>query len=349
MTVLKRFVAGALASDAMTSILRPLASGVASVFMMHRFADPDRQNAGHDCEALRSHLAYLRRMRYELVGLLELAKRLEVRDARLARTVAFTVDDGYADYATAGARVFEEFDCPATVFIVTGVVDTGGWYWWDRLRVALELAERRTLEIELAGEPLQLTWTDAASAARAARTIVVRLKPVPDAERRKLLDAIPSLVGADVPASPPARYAPMTWDEIRACGRGVTTFGAHTVTHPILSRTDDAESQSEMETSWRRLTSETTAAIPVFCYPNGEEADFGERETRVLRDLGMAAAVTSLAGYATVNAFHRAPDSRFRIPRFSYGGERNELVQVVSGVERMKMAVRRAVAPRASA
>jgi peptidoglycan/xylan/chitin deacetylase (PgdA/CDA1 family) len=286
-------------------------------------------------------------MRYELVGLLELAKRLEARDARLARSVVFTIDDGYADYATAGARVFEEFDCPATVFVVTGVADTGGWYWWDRLRVALEVAERRTLEIEIGGRPLQLAWSDAASAAKAARAIVVRLKPVPDGERRQILDAIPSLVDADVPALPPARYAPMTWDEIRACGRGVTTFGGHTVTHPILSRADGAASRSEIETSWRRLSSETTAAIPVFCYPNGEEADFGDRETQVLRELGMAAAVTSLAGYASVKAFHRMPDGRFRLPRFSYGGDRNELVQVVSGVERMKMAVRRAVAPRA--
>jgi peptidoglycan/xylan/chitin deacetylase (PgdA/CDA1 family) len=343
---LKRFVAGALASDPMTAVMQPLTRGVASVLMMHRFADPARQNAGHDAAMLRAHLGYLRRMRYELVGIGELARRLENRDTRLGKTVAFTIDDGYADYATIGAPVFEEFDCPATVFVVTGVVDDGGWYWWDKLRVAFEMAARRMLVIEIAGEPLRLEWSDNAGAARAARTIVDRMKGASDAERRRILDSIPEAVEADVPGSPPPRYAAMTWDEVRACGRGVTTFGAHTVTHPILARTDDAGARSEIETSWRRLSAETSAAIPVFCYPNGAEGDLGPRETGILREIGMTAAVTSRPGYATVAAFHRDADARFLVPRFPYGGETNELVQFVNGVERMKMAVRRAVTRR---
>ncbi len=346
---LKRFVAGALASDPVTTLMQPLTRGVASVLMLHRFADPDRQNAGHDAGALRSHLAYLRRMRYELVGLTELVSRLQNHDARLAKTVAFTIDDGYADYATVGAKVFEEFDCPATVFIVTGVIDDGGWYWWDRLRVALETAQRRSLAIEIQGKPLQLQWSDAPSAARAARTIVDRLKVVTNQELRAVLDAIPVAVEADAPASPPSRYAPMSWDEVRACGKRLTTFGAHTVTHPILSRTDDATARYEIETSWRRLSAETSAAIPVFCYPNGTDSDFGTRETTILRELAMTAAVTSQPNYETVARFHHDSESRFRMPRFPYGGETTEFVQIVSGVERMKMAVRRTNAPRVDA
>lgn len=343
---LKRFVAGTLASDPITTLLQPLARGVASILMLHRFADADRQNAGHDPDVLRSHLAYLRRMRYELVSLVELTKRLDERDHRLARTVAFTIDDGYADYATVGAPVFEEFDCPATVFVVTGATNERGWYWWDRLRVALEMAERRSLTIEVAGNPLKLTWTDATTAARAARTIVDRMKFVSDAERRRILETIPALVEAHLPAQPPPRYASMTWDEIRRCARGVTTFGAHTVTHPILSRTDDTQSRWEIEASWTQLTRETGGAIPVFCYPNGGQADLGTRETRTLSELGIQAAVTSQPGYATVAGFHSAPDARFLVPRFPYGGETTEFVQVVSGVERMKLFVRGAIGGR---
>ena len=346
---LKRFVARALTTDPMTAVMQPLTRGVASVMMLHRFADPERQNAGHDANELRSHLAYLRRMRYELVGLRELVTRLQNHDTRLAKTVAFTVDDGYADYATVGVRVFAEFDCPATVFVVTGAVDERGWYWWDRLRVALETASRRTLALEIAGTSLALEWSDHAGAERAARTIVDRMKRASDADRRRILDEIPRLVEAEVPAAPPARYAALTWDEIRACSNGLTTFGAHTVTHPILARTDDATARREIETSWRRVASETTAAIPVFCYPNGGSTDLGPRETRILRDLGMTAAVTSQMGYATVEAFHRDADGPFLVPRFPYYGDTTSLVQVVSGVERMKLAVRRSIARRVSA
>jgi peptidoglycan/xylan/chitin deacetylase (PgdA/CDA1 family) len=336
----KRIVADALTSDRMTTLMQPLTRGVAAVMMLHRFADPARGNAGHDRDTLRAHLAYLRRMRYDLVGLAELLGRLETRDRRLSKTVAFTIDDGYADYATIGAPVFEEFDCPATVFIVTGITDDRGWYWWDRLRVSLETAARPHLAIELGGRPLQLDWSDAAGAARAARTIVDRMKRAPDAERRRVLDAIPSMVEADVPATPPARYESMTWEQIRTCARGVTTYGAHTVSHPILSRTDDGVARSEIETSWRRLSEQSTAAIPVFCYPNGAAGDVTHRETTILAEVGLAAAVTSQPGYASPADFHHSADSRFLVPRFQYGGDTTDLVQVVSGVERVKLALR---------
>ena len=340
---LKQLVASALSSAPVTALAQPLARGVASIFMMHRFHDADRGNAGHDRETLRACLAYLRRNRYDLVALAELVKRLGARDTRLAKTVAFTIDDGYADYATVGAPVFEEFDCPATVFIVSGVTSERGWYWWDRLRVALETAQRRALTLDVGSNPLVLEWTDIASAARAARAIVDRMKHVPDGERRRILDAIPALVEADVSSAPPSRYASMTWDEIRQCGKGVTTFGAHTVNHPILARTDDATARAEIETSWHRLQQETTAAIPVFCYPNGGPSDISPRETQILRDVGMSAAVTSQPGYATPSAFSTNRESPYLVPRFPYGETTTDLVQVVSGVERAKRAVRRVI------
>ena len=339
----KQFVASALSSAPVTALAQPLAHGVASIFMMHRFRDPERGNAGHDRETLRACLAYLRRNRYDLVGLAELVARLKAADGRLSKTVAFTIDDGYADYATVGAPAFEEFDCPATVFIVSGVTDERGWYWWDRLRVALEVAQRRALTLDVGGSALSLEWTDAQSAARAARAIVDRMKHVPDAERRRILDAIPGLVDADVPSAPPARYASMSWDEIRRCGKGVTTFGAHTMSHPILARTDDATARSEIETSWRRLQKETSAAIPVFCYPNGGPSDISARETQILRDVGIAAAVTSQPGYATPRGFSANQESPYLVPRFSYGETTTDLVQVVSGIERAKRALRRVI------
>lgn len=340
---IKRFIAGTLSSDAVTSLMAPLTHGVASILMLHRFADPDRGNSGHDRNTLRTHLAYLRRKRYELVGVAELIARLESGDSRLSKTVAFTIDDGYADYATIGAPVFEEFDCPATVFIVSGITDTHGWYWWDRLRVALETADRQSLTVEIGGTPLRLAWTDAAGANRAARALIDRIKLVPDTERRRVLDAVPALVGGEVPVTPPPRYASMTWDEIRACGRGVTTFGAHTVSHPILARTDDAVARAEIEGSWNRVRAETDAAVPVFCYPNGGPNDVTARETTILTELELAAAVTSRPGYASPGGFRATPDARYLVPRFPYGGDRHELVQVVSGVERMKLVLRRSV------
>src|SRR6476620_9188056 len=139
-----------LAAAVAAPVSHRLLRGTGSIFTLHRFADRDRGNAGHDPAGVRADLAYLRRERYELVSLADLAARLRDRNSRLGKTVAFTVDDGYADFATVGEPVFSEYDCPVTVFIVTGVVDTGTWYWWDRLSEAIAHADQRELEVEVA-------------------------------------------------------------------------------------------------------------------------------------------------------------------------------------------------------
>lgn len=337
----KRRVASVLASDAVSSLFRPFARGVASVFMLHRFADNDRGNSGHDPRALRTHLEYLRRRRYELVSLADLVERLRTGHSRLYKTIAFTIDDGYADYATAGAPVFAEFDCPATVFIVTGVTDRRGWYWWDHLQVSLETSTKRSFAIDIGATPSRFEWSDAVDAVRVARRIIDALKLVPDAERRRVLDAIPQMLDVELPASPPARYESMTWDQIRTCGGGLTSFGAHTVSHPILARTDDAAARFEIEGSWRRLREQTGAAISVFCYPNGGPGDVTAREAMIVRDAGMVAAVTTSPGYASVTRWKAATDGPYFVPRFPYDGQLHELAQVVSGVERVKLAIRR--------
>jgi peptidoglycan/xylan/chitin deacetylase (PgdA/CDA1 family) len=259
----------------------------------------------------------------------------------LYKTVAFTIDDGYADYATVGAPVFAEFDCPATVFIVTGVTDQRGWYWWDRLRVALEMATNRSLMLDIGTTPTRFDWASAADAPGVARRIIDALKLVPDVERRRVLDVIPRILDVELPATPPSRYESMTWDEIRSCGRGLTTFGAHTVSHPILARTEDTVARFEIEDSWRQLREQTDAAIGVFCYPNGGPGDVTAREATIVRSAGIDAAVTSSPGYASDAAWSATAQAPYFVPRFPYGGQLHELAQVVSGVERMKLAIRR--------
>jgi len=158
--------------------------------------------------------------------------------------------NGYADYASCGAPVFEEFDCPATVFIVTGVTDERGWYWWDRLRFVLE--HSRHIHIGTSG------------AAVATRRVE----------------------------------------------------------------------------SWRRLRVETDAAVPIFCYPNGGAGDTTAREIAFLRELGLTGEVTSRPGYATPRDWHAEPEGQCLSARFPYAPAMHEFVEVVSGFERAKMAVR---------
>jgi peptidoglycan/xylan/chitin deacetylase (PgdA/CDA1 family) len=132
----------------------------------------------------------------------------------------------------------------------------------------------------------------------------------------------------------------MTWDDLRAAERLGMTFGPHTVTHPILSQTDDGQSQRELVTSWERLRAEAARPAPVFCYPNGMLADFTEREMRTLREQGLIGAVLGVAGYADRPRFARAPHGPYLVHRFSYADHLAQNLQYASGLERLKEILR---------
>lgn len=109
------------------------------------------------------------------------------------------------------------------------------------------------------------------------------------------------------------------------------------MSHSILSLVDEARAELEISESWRRLRAETDAAIPVFCYPQGDKRSFTLREAPILRRHGLIAALSALQGYATASAFSAGnPDACYAIPRFPYYDDRSHFVQIVSGLERLK-------------
>jgi peptidoglycan/xylan/chitin deacetylase (PgdA/CDA1 family) len=311
--------------------------------MLHRFADPARGNGGHDPVVLRARLAALRRAGRELVSAGEIVRRAKEDDFRGSAPVAFTVDDGYADFATVAAPIFAEFECPVTVFLVSGVLDSGGWYWWDRISATFERTSRRELTIVVGPRSVQLEWANSDERSRAEMALMEALKRVPDAERHRVLDALPAALEVALPSRATDKYAPMTWEDVRACAARGAIFGAHTVTHPILSQVEDDAAGWEIATSWERLRDATTATTDVFCYPNGTPADFGDRETGILSALGFGSALTTMPGHVTAATFRKRSDAAFRLPRFAYDDDAVRFAQVTTGLERAKMALRRAV------
>lgn len=161
-------------------------------------------------------------------------------------------------------------------------------------------------------------------------------------EAAKLAGILGLAAAADVelPERPPLRYAPMSWDQVRALELRGMNFGPHTVTHPVLTHTTAEQSRREIEDSWLRLQHQAARPTPIFCYPNGQSTDYGAREIAVLRTLRFAGAVVGITGYAQAPAFTADPDGPFQVQRFGYPDDIREFTQCVSGLERVNQLVR---------
>jgi peptidoglycan/xylan/chitin deacetylase (PgdA/CDA1 family) len=298
-----------------------LSRRAAPIFMFHRFADAEAGNEGHDPQVLRANLSWLRSNNCSMLPVTELLDRLAAGEST-ERAVAFTVDDGYADFARVAAPVFAEFDCPVTVFLTTGFLDGHHWMWWDQVAVALT-ALRRDGEIPSMTEALKL---------------------IPESERQERIGQLIQDSGVEMPPTPTPAFAPLAWDDVRRLSRAGVTFGPHSVTHPVFSRTGDEQSRFEIVESWRRVRAEAgDGAVPVFCYPNGGPADFGAREESTIAGEGMQAALTTMSGYVSRRDFSvDQPSRRFKLRRCGYSDDPLAFKQVATGIERAKGAVRAA-------
>ncbi|HSN99588.1 MAG TPA: polysaccharide deacetylase family protein [Candidatus Nanopelagicales bacterium] len=343
MSDIKGALLGLLTLPGMTRSLSFLMRDRAAIFMLHRFSDPERGIRGEDePEALRQALAFLRRERFQLLSLEEVFRRLGGEGPPLERAVAFTLDDGTIDQALVAAPIFAEFDCPATTFVVTGYLDGKLWLWWDKIEHVFEATDRRALRVTLGGEEIGYQWEDAAGRARAITDFTERCKRVADGEKHAAIERLAAEAGVELPALPPLRYAPMSWDDLRACEARGMSFGPHTVTHPILARTEDAQSEQEIQGSWERLSAEARRPVPIFCPPNGLVHDYGAREMVTLERLGLRGAVlASPPRYADAASFRSSPEARFRVPRVDFTDDLAYLARTVSGARRLREIVPR--------
>jgi hypothetical protein len=185
---------------------------------------------------------------------------------------------------------------------------------------------------------LDFAPTDLRSRRDLARDIIVRLKVLPDREREAVQRGVEGRLEVSIPASPPLEFGPMSWDQVKQlAGRGVT-FGPHSISHPILARTDDSRSRVEITGSWVRLTEMIPSPVPIFCWPNGDESSFGIREQRIAEEIGMIGALTTIP--AAFSPGYLTNGRAYALPRYAYPMDHSDFIQVASGLERLKDFVR---------
>ena len=112
-------------------------------------------------------------------------------------------------------------------------------------------------------------------------------------------------------------------------------FGAHTCTHPILSKITFSEALYEIKASKRRLEEMLQKEIRTFCYPNGAERDFNDDIKNILRDNGFSCATSMLYG---MNDLLTDPFALRRIPLS--GRSLLHFHQDISGFELFKISLR---------
>ncbi|MBV1704799.1 MAG: polysaccharide deacetylase family protein, partial [Hyphomicrobiales bacterium] len=235
-------------------------------------------------------LRVLREEGFDLVTLDEALARLR-RGAGGRPFAALTFDDGTRDTLTCALPILERHEAPFVVYAVPGFLDRTAPAWWMETERAV--AERADLTLTLGG---------------ATERFAARTPREKRAAHAAILRAVADAPGADVFAALGLSREGAAWRreiaeefmdeaELRAlAGHPLATIGAHTMTHPRLSRLSADDARAEMEGSRRDLERRFGREVAHFAYPVGDRGSAGAREFALARDIGFSSATTTRKG-----------------------------------------------------
>lgn len=275
----------------------------ATVLMYHNFSG--------DESTLESQCRYLCRY-YNVISMSSLSKLLSSGTALPEWSVAITVDDGHRNFYEYGFPVFAKYGIPVIIYLVTKPMDECGWLWFDRVAYAFLHSPLRSAVLPILSAREQLGQTQLAGSGetvvlgtREQRAQLVeqyneRMKLLPTAVLYEFLGRLESSLKVRLPQAPPREYAVLTWEEAKSMARdtrNVVEFGAHSVTHPILSRLESAaQVQEEVTSSKNRIETELDRSVLHFAYPNGQPQDITAQIVNIVREAKYETAVTTSGG-----------------------------------------------------
>lgn len=260
------------------------------ILMYHRInSDPDCLGLTVSPELFSNQLQYLKD-NYEMISLSEAVTRINSGELN-GNCRVITFDDGYRDNYQIAAPLLANKNIPATIFVTYDAIQTGhfGWGAFDRTLLGTKLKK-----IDLQSFGLGCYRLDSQTAReQAVVTLHGLLKQRADAEKQAVVDHVVTLHEDDFYGD----RTMMNWAEVTELARsGIVTIGAHTITHPILSRVTLAQVKHEVSEGKRLIEQKLGVEVNYFAYPNGRPDDIGQGVVNLVREAGYLGACTTIAG-----------------------------------------------------
>ena len=211
-------------------------------------------------------------------------------------TAAVTFDEGYRSTYELIHPVLQRLGIPATTYLTTEFVRSTPhdhrYIWTDYIAVLLESCGEPQLDLRPWGLPI-LDISTPERLYRARRLISLHLKALRSLDKDGVLKALEDRYGERIEHCRFARYHGLTWDEVQAMSQqGWIDFGAHTRSHPILSRIDMPRLEEEVLGSRDDIHSHLGRYVEDFAFPSGRREDISDEALALVRREFKSAATT---------------------------------------------------------
>jgi len=270
------------------------------VFMLHRVCERTPYWPSLDAENFEGFVKQVAG-NYTVVGAEDIYSVVSSGLSKKSKYAVITFDDGYVDLYGCVADILAKNKVKASVFVCPGAIESG-YIDWDLLhhgdthgkRGQVDAVFERHYEARVCDSGL---WDR-------TRAMKDMIKSAPHEIRKAFFGELQEVLG-----EPSQRYL-ATWDQLLEMVRcGILTVGAHTMTHPILSKVCLSEAREEIEMSLEKVSSVVGAEDVAFAYPNGRPQDYTEDV------VGLVEASRCCAAFTTTQGVVHNVDQPYALPR----------------------------------
>lgn len=224
--------------------------------------------------------------------------------------------------------ILKKYEIPATLYATSGFIDGDYWLWPDKLHFLIRSSEKKKAEIGFADTTEEIALNSAIEKKRLWVRLNAHCLSLKTDERNAFIDKLISALDVEVPAVPVDDYRAMSWEQVKELSDHGINIGAHTVSHPILSKLDSEELKKEIAGSKSRIEDAIKRPVSCFCYPNGEPSDYTSEVKKIVRESGFT--------NATVAYYDKKGlDDLFEIRRHGVGENNFQFLKVINGLEQI--------------
>jgi peptidoglycan/xylan/chitin deacetylase (PgdA/CDA1 family) len=269
-----------------------------AILFYHRFSE----NSYSDCELPHLKIGqFEKQMRhvkkwYKIITMDELADRLALKEKNQSPRVAITIDDGYLNSYTLAYPVLKKLKLPATIYLATGFVGTEKSTWVDELMDMFLVSKK---ELFCLPGLFDNEVFDLSTPKRKMEVFIKLFEKMLSIEHKRkesLMEELPKLLGVEENIRNNGERKMLDWSEVIQMGRDKISFGAHTVSHPTLSKMAFSEAKQEIRDSKREIETRIKGNVKHFAIPNGKEQDFSDTLKKYCKEIGFATVVSTEPG-----------------------------------------------------
>jgi len=275
----------------------------AAILFYHRFCSGPSDNYHLpylDIREFRKQMLHIKKW-YRVITMDELTKRLATKEGFSSPSIVITIDDGYLNNYTLAYPILKALGLPAIIYLTTGLIGTNKAPWVDCLMNILSVTKAKFLCFPelLGGEVLDISMQ---AGKRAAVTKLFQLMlRIEHETKMRGMEKLPEVLAVKENSRNSGERRMLNWDEVIEMKGNNISFGAHTITHPTLSKMDLEEAKREIYESKMVIEERVGRKVRHFAVPNGKEEDFTNELSEFCEEIGFDTIVTTEPGVVDSN------------------------------------------------